>query len=78
MDIRYVAHINTAVIRDAVNASASNVDVQIVIRGGILIQAHGLDVPSEGIELSATSRTMSNGHYALTKHEMDGESDVVL
>ena len=77
MDIQYVAHINTAVIRDAVNAVGGvTVDVQSRDPRGILDPSMDWMCRAEGLNYQQRRERCPTGHYMqLTngKHEMDGE-----
>ena len=77
MDIQYVAHINTAVIRDAVNA-VGGVTVNVQSRDPRGILDPSMDWMCRARELNAQQRRARcpTGHYMqLTNgsHEMDGE-----
>ena len=77
MDIQYVAHINTAVIRDAVNA-VGGVTVNVQSRDPRGILDPSMDWMCRAKELNAQQRRARcpTGHYMqLTNgsHEMDGE-----
>lgn len=77
MDIQYVAHINTAVIRDAVNAVGGvTVDVQSRDPRGILDPSMDWMCRAKELNYQQRRERCPTGHYMqLTngKHEMDGE-----